>query len=127
MFVPFVNDFAGKSSPKHPSDQATSWRARPNARTVTPDALLVSTGSSEHPVSSIDATGPRLVAGSAETVSSGPQSESEVVVEEEIVDEEIISLCDALIGLSTKDTGTIPKAKYYSVVVGRCCGVYSSW
>lgn len=50
------------------------------------------------------------------------------------VEKEINSLADALIGFSINNTVVpIPlpchhgNAKYYSVVVGRCCGVYSSW
>ena len=50
--------------------------------------------------------------------------------------EEIISLADALSINNNSFPGLVPvappqrrrgKSKYYSVVVGRCCGVYSSW
>ena len=55
------------------------------------------------------------------------------------VEEEILSLPDALVGLSanlnhmamseseTPVQCQLRKAKFYLVVVGRCCDVYSSW
>ena len=47
------------------------------------------------------------------------------------VEEQILSLADTFKVFSTKDT-VVPtsrhdKAKYYLVVVGRCCGLFCSW
>ena len=87
---------------------------------------------------------------STQAPSTAPQSVSPAGVEEETLsessqvsgvadEEEILSLADALNDLSTNMNDMmvsiaptpsrlrVHNARYYSVVVGRCCGVYSSW
>jgi hypothetical protein len=82
------------------------------------------------PKSSASFSGSQIVT----AVAPPTQSNQPVLPVEKEINSLDDALDDALIGFSINDT-VIPiplpcrhgNAKYYSVVVGRCCGVYSSW
>ena len=83
---------------------------------------------------STPATSDALIPGTP-TACTTPLSDTIAIAPPPLAEEEdILSLAEALKGISTNLKHTVVpiqspwgKAKFYSVIVGRCCGVFSSW